>query len=45
MPPTSRHYTRLKKKVGDVSGGLAIFLSTAPSLFEPVIQRAASMPA
>jgi glucose-6-phosphate 1-dehydrogenase len=32
------HYARLRKKVGDVSGGLAIFLSTAPSLFEPVIQ-------
>ena len=32
------HYDRLAKKVGDVSGGLAIFLSTAPSLFEPVIR-------
>ena len=27
----------LGEKVGDVSGGLAIFLSTAPSLFEPAI--------
>jgi len=32
------HYNLLSKKVGDVSGGLAIFLSTAPSLFEPVIR-------
>jgi glucose-6-phosphate 1-dehydrogenase len=32
------HYGALAKKVGDVSGGLAIFLSTAPSLFEPVIR-------
>jgi len=32
------HYNLLAKKVGDVSGGLAIFLSTAPSLFEPVIR-------
>jgi len=32
------HYKDLAKKVGDVSGGLAIFLSTAPSLFEPVIR-------
>ena len=31
------HYKDLAKKVGDVSAGLAIFLSTAPSLFEPVI--------
>ena len=31
------HYKQLAEKVGDVSGGLAIFLSTAPSLFEPVI--------
>ncbi|CAN5373488.1 glucose-6-phosphate dehydrogenase [soil metagenome] len=28
----------LAKKVGDISGGLAIFLSTAPSLFESTIQ-------
>ena len=32
------HYKDLAKKVGDVSCGLAIFLSTAPSLFEPVIR-------
>ena len=32
------HYKELAAKVGDVSGGLAIFLSTAPSLFEPVIR-------
>ncbi|MDB5706961.1 MAG: glucose-6-phosphate dehydrogenase [Sphingomonas bacterium] len=32
------HYNLLAKKVGDVAGGLAIFLSTAPSLFEPVIR-------
>jgi glucose-6-phosphate 1-dehydrogenase len=32
------HYNLLAKKVGDVSAGLAIFLSTAPSLFEPVIR-------
>ncbi|MGY4398354.1 glucose-6-phosphate 1-dehydrogenase [Sphingomonas sp. UYAg733] len=32
------HYKDLAKKVGDVSNGLAIFLSTAPSLFEPVIK-------
>ncbi len=32
------HYDLLAKKVGDVSDGLAIFLSTAPSLFEPVIR-------
>ena len=32
------HYKQLSEKVGDVSGGLAIFLSTAPSLFEPVIR-------
>ena len=31
------HYDALAKKVGDISGGLAIFLSTAPSLFEQVI--------
>ncbi|MBN8846952.1 MULTISPECIES: glucose-6-phosphate dehydrogenase [unclassified Sphingomonas] len=28
----------LAGKVGDVSGGLAIFLSTAPSLFEPAVK-------
>ncbi|QBM75315.1 glucose-6-phosphate dehydrogenase [Sphingomonas sp. AAP5] len=32
------HYKELAAKVGDVSGGLAIFLSTAPSLFEAVIR-------
>ncbi|KQS04923.1 glucose-6-phosphate dehydrogenase [Sphingomonas sp. Leaf357] len=32
------HYKDLSAKVGDVAGGLAIFLSTAPSLFEPVIK-------
>jgi glucose-6-phosphate 1-dehydrogenase len=32
------HYQQLAEKVGDVSGGLAIFLSTAPSLFEAVIR-------
>ncbi|MEN2784825.1 glucose-6-phosphate dehydrogenase [Sphingomonas qilianensis] len=32
------HYQDLAAKVGDVAGGLAIFLSTAPSLFEPVIK-------
>ncbi|WP_375422298.1 glucose-6-phosphate dehydrogenase [uncultured Sphingomonas sp.] len=30
-------FPSLAEKVGDVSGGLAIFLSTAPSLFEPAI--------
>lgn len=32
------HYKQLSEKVGDVTGGLAIFLSTAPSLFEAVIR-------
>lgn len=32
------HYKQLSEKVGDVAGGLAIFLSTAPSLFEAVIR-------
>ena len=36
------HYKDLSAKVGDVAGGLAIFLSTAPSLFEPVINGLAS---
>jgi glucose-6-phosphate 1-dehydrogenase len=36
------HYQDLAAKVGEVSGGLAIFLSTAPSLFEPVIKGLAS---
>jgi glucose-6-phosphate 1-dehydrogenase len=30
-------FSALADKVGDISGGLAIFLSTAPSLFEPTI--------
>ena len=33
----------LAKKVGDVSGGLAIFLSTAPSLFEPAVKGLAKV--
>ncbi|MHA6723121.1 glucose-6-phosphate dehydrogenase [Sphingomonas sp. RS2018] len=31
-------FPALAEKVGDVAGGLAIFLSTAPSLFEPTIK-------
>ncbi|SEM56162.1 glucose-6-phosphate 1-dehydrogenase [Sphingomonas gellani] len=31
-------FQALADKVGDVSGGLCIFLSTAPSLFEPAIK-------
>ncbi len=31
-------FEALSAKVGDVSGGLAVFLSTAPSLFEQVVQ-------
>jgi glucose-6-phosphate 1-dehydrogenase len=31
-------FAPLADKVGDVSGGLAIFLSTAPSLFEPAVK-------
>ena len=31
-------YQALAEKVGDVSGGLAIYLSTAPSLFEPAVK-------
>ncbi len=31
-------FDALAEKLGDVSGGLAIYLSTAPSLFEPGIQ-------
>ncbi len=30
-------FQALAEKVGDIAGGLAIFLSTAPSLFEPTI--------
>ena len=33
----------LAEKVGDVSGGLAIFLSTAPSLFEPAVKGLAKV--
>ena len=31
-------YKPLADKVGDVSGGVAIYLSTAPSLFEPAVK-------
>ncbi|TPG09602.1 glucose-6-phosphate dehydrogenase [Sphingomonas oligophenolica] len=31
-------FPALAEKIGDVSGGLAIFLSTAPSLFEPAVK-------
>lgn len=31
-------FPKLAEKVGDISRGLAIYLSTAPSLFEPAIQ-------
>lgn len=31
-------FDKLAAKIGDVSGGLAIFLSTAPSLFRPTIK-------
>ncbi len=31
-------YDELVEKLGDISGGLSIFLSTAPFLFEPTIQ-------
>ncbi len=31
-------FKALADKVGDVAGGLAIFLSTAPSLFEPAVK-------
>lgn len=34
---TIEGFDDLAAKIGDVSGGLAIFLSTAPSLFEPTI--------
>ena len=34
---TEEGYRELADNVGDTSGGLAIFLSTAPSLFEPTI--------
>ncbi|MGN6374933.1 MAG: glucose-6-phosphate dehydrogenase [Sphingomonas sp.] len=35
---TIEGFDDLAKKIGDTSGGLAIFLSTAPSLFEPTIK-------
>ncbi|MGB5077831.1 MAG: glucose-6-phosphate dehydrogenase [Sphingorhabdus sp.] len=31
-------FAELAQKIGDISGGLSIFLSTAPSLFEPTIK-------
>ncbi len=31
-------FADLSTKIGDISGGLSIFLSTAPSLFEPTIK-------
>ena len=31
-------FAPLAEKIGDISGGLAIFLSTAPSLFEPAVK-------
>lgn len=31
-------FSDLAAKIGDISGGLSIFLSTAPSLFEPTIK-------
>ena len=34
---TIEGFDDLAAKIGDISGGLAIFLSTAPSLFEPTI--------
>ncbi len=34
---TMEGFDDLARKIGDVSGGLAIFLSTAPSLFRPTI--------
>ena len=33
----TEHFTALASKVGPITRGLAIFLSTAPSLFEPTI--------
>jgi glucose-6-phosphate 1-dehydrogenase len=38
----SAGFARLAEAVGDVSKGLAIFLSTAPSLFKPVIEGLAA---
>ena len=39
---TIEGYDDLAAKIGDISGGLAIFLSTAPSLFEATIAGLAS---
>ncbi len=39
---TIEGFDALAAKIGDVSGGLAIFLSTAPSLFRPTIEGLAS---
>ena len=36
-------YPSLAEKVGDTDGGLAIYLSTAPSLFEPAIEGLAKV--
>jgi len=36
-------FAALAEKIGDISGGLAIFLSTAPSLFEPTIEGLGSV--
>jgi glucose-6-phosphate 1-dehydrogenase len=36
-------FAALAEKIGDVADGLAIFLSTAPSLFEPTIRGLASV--
>ncbi len=35
-------FAALASRIGDVSGGLSIFLSTAPSLFEPTIRGLAA---
>ncbi|KIG13986.1 Glucose-6-phosphate 1-dehydrogenase [Enhygromyxa salina] len=39
---TVEGFDRLAAKAGDISGGLSIVLSTAPSLFEPTIKGLAS---
>ncbi|MBX3595095.1 glucose-6-phosphate dehydrogenase [Sphingomonas sp.] len=39
---TLEGFDELAAKIGDISGGLAIFLSTAPKLFEPTIRGLAS---
>ncbi|MEW4447417.1 glucose-6-phosphate dehydrogenase [Qipengyuania sp. JC766] len=39
---TVEGFDDLAKKLGDISGGIAIFLSTAPFLFEPTIKGLAS---